>query len=151
MTGIGALHVNIPPWRGVSEQRRAYLVSYHCSDPQVVTFPKGPIYHHVIYRLYREGRRYRWKVNRSGRRVKEGVMGTKNREGWEKLNTMEIISLSLHKQQLQKPLLHYCAVDDEFYYKWINILKWQKGHNCKFVLLRVKCHEDIIFTKFKCW
>lgn len=44
-----------PPVTWFQNKEEPYLVSYPCSEPRVETFPMGPIYHHVIYRLYRVG------------------------------------------------------------------------------------------------
>lgn len=44
-----------PPVTWFRNKEEPYLVSYPCSEPRVETFPTGPIYHHVIYRLYRVG------------------------------------------------------------------------------------------------
>lgn len=42
-----------PPVTWFQNKEEPYLVSYPCAEPRVEAFPKGPIYHHVIYRLYR--------------------------------------------------------------------------------------------------
>lgn len=59
MTGICALHVNIPLWGGFRTKTRR-LVSEPGSELQVETFPVGLIYQHVIYRLHRAGGK-RWR------------------------------------------------------------------------------------------
>lgn len=50
-----------PPVTWFQNKEEPYLVSYPCSEPRVETFPMGPIYHHVIYRLYGVGVYERWR------------------------------------------------------------------------------------------
>lgn len=59
------------------QNKEPYLVSYPCSRPLVETFPMGPIYHHVIYRLYSQGvweieRKKKWRiVRRKGESIRK--------------------------------------------------------------------------------